>query len=263
MALSAKQRMEIESLLNKKIENKLKRYARETTSMPFLSRLVQDSEKVAAYSFIHSIATTLGMSIYEDVSVIIARDTATECFRNYGIGGVLSKEQKSLISNIIAELRNGERKANIAQEIDEVLSASAEGGTYHKEGNKVDFYMLRDDIEYYFEIKTVKPNIDVFTKSKTKLLEWIARKRKGVKVFLAFPYNPYAPEPYNRFTIQNMMDHPNDFLVGEEYWDFLGGKGTYEDLLEVFDLVGKNYRGRILDKIKLVAHVKVEENKNI
>ena len=159
MALSKEQKQEIQFLLEKKIDNKLKKYARESTSMPFLSRLIQDSEKVAAYSFIHSIATTLGMSIYEDVSVIITKNTAKECFRNYGIGGVLSKDQKSVISSIIAGLRNGERKANIAIETKEVLNASSDNGTYHKEGNKVDFYMLRNGKEYYFEIKTVKPNI--------------------------------------------------------------------------------------------------------
>lgn len=263
MPLTKEQKTEIENLLSKKIEDKLKRYARETTSMPFLSRLVQDSEKVAAYSFIHSIATTLGMSIYEDVSVIIARRKADECFRNYGIGGVLSKKQKSVISNIITELRNGERKADIRKEIKEVLASPSAGGTYHKEGNIVDFYMIRNGKEYYFEIKTVKPNIDVFTKSKAKLLEWVARRRKTINVYLAFPYNPYAPEPYARFTMQNMMDHPNDFLVGEEYWNFLGGKDTYSELLEVFDAVGKSYRNKILDKVRLVAKAKVGEYKNI
>ncbi len=80
--------------------------------MPFLARLIQDNEKIASYSFIHSLATALGMSIYEGVSVILASKTSDECFRNYGVGGVLSKAQK-----------------------------------------------------------TVKPNIDVFEKSKTKLLE--------------------------------------------------------------------------------------------
>jgi hypothetical protein len=263
MSLSKEQRQEISDLLIVKIENKLKKYARETTSMPFLSRLVQDSEKVAAYSFIHSIATTLGMSIYEEVSLIIAKNSAKESFTKYGIGGVLSKDQKSTISNIIRDLRNGTRKADIKKETKEILSASADDGSYHKDGNVVDFYMFRDGIEQYFEIKTVKPNIDVFVKSKTKLLEWVAKKRKPVRVVLAFPYNPYAPEPYERFTIQNMMDHPNDFLVGEEYWDYLGGKDTYRDLLNVFDTVGKDYKEKILEKIKQVAEIKVSDDKNI
>ena len=72
--------------------------------MPFLARLIQDNEKIAAYSFIHSLATTLGMSIYEDVSVIIASETSQECFRNYGVGGAISKAQKTVINNIVAKL---------------------------------------------------------------------------------------------------------------------------------------------------------------
>ncbi|MFA6862456.1 MAG: TdeIII family type II restriction endonuclease, partial [Dysgonamonadaceae bacterium] len=62
MALSENQKQQIKKLLSKKIEAKLKSYGRETTSMPFLARLIQDNEKIAAYSFIHSMATTLGMS---------------------------------------------------------------------------------------------------------------------------------------------------------------------------------------------------------
>jgi hypothetical protein len=89
MALSLNQKNKITQLLTNKIENKLKSYGRESTSMPFLARLIQDNEKIAAYSFIHSLATTLGMSIYEDVSVIIASESSEECFRNYGVGGVL------------------------------------------------------------------------------------------------------------------------------------------------------------------------------
>jgi len=106
--------------------------------------------------------------------------------------------------------------------------------------------------------KTVKPNIDVFKESKIKLLEWVARKRKVIEVFLAFPYNPYHPAPYSRFTMQNMMDFPNDFLVGEQYWDLLGGKGTFVDLLRIFDDVGKNYKRRIEEKIIEVAKKKIE-----
>ena len=95
MGLNSQQTEQIKVLLRKKIENKLKKYGRETSSMPFLARLIQDNEKIAAYSFIHSVATTLGMSIYEDVSVIIGKRNSTECFRNYGVGGVISKQQNS------------------------------------------------------------------------------------------------------------------------------------------------------------------------
>ena len=73
------QKKEIDTLISSKIENKLKNYGRESTSMPFLARMIQDSEKIATYSFIHSISTSLGMSIYEEVSEIIAKPNCDEC----------------------------------------------------------------------------------------------------------------------------------------------------------------------------------------
>ncbi|MGD8781130.1 MAG: TdeIII family type II restriction endonuclease [Ignavibacteria bacterium] len=258
MSLSPNQKKKIKTLLSKKLKEKLKSYGRETTSMPFLARLIQDNEKIAAYSFIHSLATTLGMSIYEDVSVIIASENSTECYRNYGVGGVLSKEQKSTINRIVSALRNGSRNADIILEKKEVLQSSSANGEFQKSGNIADFFMIRDGIEHYFEIKTVKPNIDVFEKSKTKLLEWVARCRKDVNVFLAFPYNPYHPQPYSRFTEVGMMDAPNDFLIGEEYWDFLGGENTFPELLETFDEIGKEFKEELNKKFKTIAKEKYD-----
>lgn len=258
MSLNEQQKTSIIKLLAEKLDEKLIKYGRESSSMPFLARLIQDNEKIAAYSFIHSMATTLGMSIYEEVSVILAKENSEESFRNIGVGGLLSDDQKSIINSIVKDLRNGDRKADIEIEMQEILRTSSENGTYQKSGDVADFYMKRDGQEYYFEIKTSKPNIDIFEKSKTKLLEWIARKRKPVKVFLVFPYNPYHPKPYSRFTESGMMDHPNDFLIGEEYWNFIGGKNTFPELLETFDEVGKEFKNRIEKKFKEIAKDKID-----
>ena len=64
MALTNNQKQKIRNLLSKKIENKLKSYGRETTSMLFLARLIQDNEKIAAYSFIHSFRSKAQMKIW-------------------------------------------------------------------------------------------------------------------------------------------------------------------------------------------------------
>lgn len=258
MPLSDAQKQRITELLSNKIEKKLASYGRETISMPFLSRLIQDNEKIAAYSFIHSLATTLGMSVYEDASVIIASEHCEEAFRNYGVGGVLSGNQETVITNIVSALRNGDRQANISQEKKEVLQASTENGEFKKSGNIADFYMKKNGAEYYFEIKTVKPNIDVFEKSKTKLLEWVARKRSPVHVYLAFPYNPYHPQPYHRFAEVGMMDAPNDFLVGDQYWDFIGGENTFPALLDVFNKVGLKYKNQLNEKFAAIAREKLD-----
>lgn len=81
MSLSEQQKDDILSFLDTKIQSKLKKYSRESSSMPFLTRLMQNAEYVAAYSFIHSLVTTLGMSLYEEIAVILARESAEESFK--------------------------------------------------------------------------------------------------------------------------------------------------------------------------------------
>lgn len=258
MPLTKFQKKEIDTLISSKIDSKLKTYGRETSSMPFLARIIQDNEKIAAYSFIHSISTSLGMSIYEDVSIIIANPHCDECFKKYSVGGVISQDQKTVIGAIVRELRNKKRKPNIKKEIQAILKADRTSTNPQKSGDIADFYMKRKGKEFYFEIKTTKPNIDVFEKSKTKLLEWTARKRKKIYPYLAFPYNPYHPKPYERFTQVNLVRINEDFLVGEKYWDFLGGKNTFQQLLDVFDKVGKRYKEKLIKKFKDVAREKID-----
>ncbi|MCZ7622791.1 MAG: TdeIII family type II restriction endonuclease [Candidatus Kuenenia sp.] len=55
-----------------------------------------------------------------------------------------------------------------------------------------------------------------------------------------------------------MMDHPNDFLIGEEYWNLLGGNKTFQELLDVFDKVGKQFKAKLQEKFKQVAKDKLD-----
>ena len=42
-----------------------------------------------------------------------------------------------------------------------------------------------------------------------------------------------------------MLDLENELKVADEFWDFLGGKGTYKDLLDCFERVGIELRDEI------------------
>ncbi len=97
--------------------------------------MIQDSRRVASYSFIHSIATSLGMSIYEEVSQILVEDSYEECFRKYDLGSVLSEEQKSVIDNIIRKLRNGERPPDYEKDMGVILNASSKECKQQKGGS--------------------------------------------------------------------------------------------------------------------------------
>ena len=230
MVLSKKQTEEIKNLLGSKLYNKLDKYARETTAMPFLAKLMQDSEKVAAYSFIHSLAITLGMSVYEQVSKIIAEPHFEEVKTAFDVEGEITNEENKIITKILQEIKNKSGKVDKEKEIKEILECKKESGRKIKV--RADLFLKKGNDEYYIEIKTAKPNIDVFAKSKEKLLQWVALRKKKVNTILAIPYNPYHPEPYARFTMQGYLDEEKELYVAEKFWEFLGGKGTYEEVLE-------------------------------
>ena len=42
-----------------------------------------------------------------------------------------------------------------------------------------------------------------------------------------------------------MLDLEHELKVGDEFWDFLGGKGAYNDLLYCFEQVGIELRDEI------------------
>ena len=254
MALNKNQVKEIKELLRSKISEKLTNYSRETTSMPFLVKLMQDSEKVAAYSFIHSLATMLGMSIYEKIAKIIASSNYDTAEVGYDVIGKISDEENTTISKILQEIKNGARKVDKEKETKEILKCKSNDGREIK--IRADLFLRKGNEEYYIEIKTAKPNIDVFAKSKQKLLEWITLRKKRVNTILAIPYNPYHPEPYSRFTVQGYLDD-KELYVADRFWDLIGGEGTFSEVLEIFDRVGQEFKDKIQSKIGEVAKEKM------
>lgn len=42
-----------------------------------------------------------------------------------------------------------------------------------------------------------------------------------------------------------MIDIKNELKVAHEFWDFLGGNGAYDDLLDCFELVGIDLQDEI------------------
>ncbi len=45
--------------------------------------------------------------------------------------------------------------------------------------------------------------------------------------------------------MKGMLDLNHELKVAEEFWDFLGGKGAYEDLLDCFERAGIELRPEV------------------
>jgi len=166
---------------------------------------------------------------------------------------------KQLVDLIMRELRSASRKPDKDKEVKEILSLAQKGEMGKKLKKRVDLFVIdKDGVENYFEIKSAKPNINEFTGIKKQLLDWVAMRgsidpKVKIKTIVAIPYNPYEPQQYERWTLQGLFDLKTEVLVGAEFWDLLGGKNTYEDLLTVFEEAGKELYSEIDTKMKQVG----------
>jgi len=140
---------------------------------------------------------------------------------------------------------------NKPQEIEKIRAVCQKDEMKVVKPTKIDLKLIgHDNTVYLFDIKTAKPNAGGFKEFKRTLLEWVAttlavNPTAKVQTIIAIPYNPYEPQPYNRWTMRGMLDLENELKVAEEFWDFLGGKGAYNELLGCFEKAGIELRPEI------------------
>lgn len=250
MALSKDQINSVEEILKLSLRNKFKNYKPEPASMPFHTRLL-GKDRLALYSFIHSLNTNFGTSIFEPVGLALAQKNFKQADSQTVVGNYISKEAQNTIQKIIDGLTTAESVPDKENEINMIRKVCQQGKMIKVKPTRVDLIMESQTGEYFlFDIKTAKPNAGGFKEFKRTLLEWVAiflavKPNAKINTLIAIPYNPYEPEKYNRWTMRGMIDLNKELVVADEFWDFLGGKNTYNDLLKSFERVGIELRNEI------------------
>jgi hypothetical protein len=247
--MDRKVRDEIKALLLSKLLGKLEGHAPESEYKPFFDAIFNKKQVMLA-SLIQSFYTSFGMSIYEQIAVILAIGQGNHAERQYKLLGQIDPKTNSLIDKMDVDLRAGKIKGNANGEIESIRNSIKSSKADRHPDSVVDLYIKTPkNEEYYFGITTVKPNKEGFETHKRKLLNWIALRlsqnnKANIHVATVLPYNPYYPEPYKRFGSSTLFDK-SQFLVQEEFWDFIGGKGTFEELITICKEVGAVLRKKI------------------
>jgi hypothetical protein len=253
MGLKKQVKKTINELLTTTIRSKLTNYNPETDYKPFHHRLL-GKDRYAIYSFIQSINTTFGMSIWEQVAVILAQGTGSTVKRQYKLLGKIDKNTENLLNDLHYKLRKGEIEPDKTSETDQIRESIKKGEKLEDPDSTVDLFFCRDNEFNYFDITTVKPNIKEFATLKLKLLRWTALslsidKNRNVFSRLAIPYNPYYPDKYERWTLKGLYDIENsEILIGKHFWNFTANDDIYNELLDIFQDVGEELREEINEK---------------
>ena len=203
--------------------------------------------------FERSFSTKLGMT-FEEVAKLIAQDYHAEAVRGYTVRGNVSTEAIRTIESIINTIGSGGMKRNFHDLVNEVLGTSTAGGEIRT--RIADLYIKnRKGEEYFFEIKSPKPNKGQCLEATDRLLQIHAIKRLAsqINTFYAMAYNPYGDDKkqYNHSFAKNYMDLNNQVLIGKEFWDLVGGDSSYEEVLKIYQEVGKEKGPDMIDQLAL------------
>lgn len=252
MTITPEKKYLVKEALKTSLTKKFETYHPETENMPFHYRLL-GKDRMALFSFIQSLNTTFGTSIYEPVAKELAQGRFKRVQTQADPHNYISSDAQAVIQSIVDDISTTAREPDKEKELNEIRKVCSSGTLKFIKLRKIDV-LVQDNNDNIFcmDIKTVKPNIGNFEDYKRMLLSWagaeMARNPNiNIQTIIAIPYNPYEPEPYNRWTMRGMFDLKKEILVAEELWDFLGGAGAYQGLLDCFEMAGIELRPVIDD----------------
>ena len=202
--------------------------------------------------FERSFSTTLG-SMFEVTAELIGEQNFAESKRRLDVVGHMSNAARAGIDGIVDAIRTDKFKGRYSDYVDMIVSS------FHakqiRQSVQADLY-LRDhqNNELFFEMKSPKPNLDQCISVTRKFLEIHAIRRSGppkVRTYYAMSYNPFGTRQAYKWSIsRNYLDLDTQVLLGPEFWNLLGGNGTYEEVLEIFSEVGSEHRTTLLRILK-------------
>lgn len=220
-------------------------------SKPLYAALVPDEIFKGAH-FERRFVTPFG-GVWEKLAQVVAQEAHGHCLLGHSINGVVGNESLRRIQEVLNNLEHhtkGEEKTkpNWAKELEYIKQG---GGEPIPVSVTCDIFIHNEktNVKYAFELKAPLPNSDQTKVSKEKMFKLLAMNPKQVDfAYYALAYNPYGKKEDYKWTFPKRwfnMQADESVLIGDEFWDLIGGKGTYKIFINEVNKLGKEYRERI------------------
>jgi hypothetical protein len=220
-------------------------------SKPLYAALVPD-EIFKGSHFERRFVTPFG-NVWEKLAQVVAEEAHGNCLMGHSIDGVVGSESLRRIQEVLNGLEHNKKGANkISPDWKKEIKYIKEG-----KGKSIPVSVVCDifihnettNTRYAFELKAPLPNSDQTKVSKEKMFKLLAMKPKKVEYsFFALPYNPYGKKEDYAWSFPMRwfnMQQDESVLIGNEFWDLIGGSGTYDNFIKEVNSIGKEYRERI------------------
>jgi len=220
-------------------------------SKPLYAALVPD-EIFKGSHFERKFVTPFG-GAWEKLAIVAANKGLGFGARAVSITGNINRERLRRIQQVLNTLEHpakGKRvKPNWDGELKFILSGKSTKLTPTTVISDVYVEDRKENKKYSFELKAPLPNSDQTKVSKEKILKLYSMEPMQVNAaYYALPYNPYGKRADYRWGVPMRwfnMREDKAVIIGDEFWEKIGGLGTYKAFITAVNEIGKEYKDRI------------------
>ena len=259
MADSQEMKLAIQSVIKIMMDKVMKRVLntdpfikeKHQADKPLYAALIPD-EIFKGSHFERRFVTPFGKA-WETLAVVAAKEGLGYGVVGHSISGTVKEERLRRITQVLNKLEHPEEgRKRIKPDWNKELAFILEGG-----GEDIPVTIVCDvyaedranNKKYAFELKAPLPNSDQTKVSKEKILKLHSMEPLKVDgAYYALPYNPYGRRenyawgfPARWFN----MREDEVVLIGNEFWEKIGGTGTYQSFIDAVNEIGKEYKERI------------------
>jgi hypothetical protein len=208
---------------------------------PFHDALVPGIGLLSERSF----STRLG-NLHEAVAEAIGREQHLDARRAYDLSGSIPVLTREFITQRVLQLERRQVAPDAAYEREQIRMHFGDEVTAATRADL--FIRTRAGEEHYFEIKSAKPNKGQCIEMKQRLMTAFAiRRAHNAFSWWGVPYNPYGRGTYRHAYALPFFDFDSDAMLGPVFWDFVGGAGTYDELLALYVEVGRAFAAELAE----------------
>ena len=241
-------RDQIEKEFENCVDGVIARMREPGTYQPFHSALLSD-EILFWSRFERSFSTSFGQRVVEELVRIVAiANGADDAKRQVTTIVNLDSAHLIAIEEHMQRIRDGHYITPPWRETVEEILAVRPIGKRSSIRIISDVWWLKNGVDHYISLKTVKPNIDQTAVAKKDCLQ-LTIGNPGCQTYFGLPYNPYGERrsAYAHNPPRKIFDFQHDpvVLIGRDLWDTIGGLGCYDEILDIVQRVGQKTKQAI------------------
>lgn len=222
---------------------------------PFHAAIIPP-ELLRINAFERGFSTSLG-STFEECARLIGSEHHKKSERQYSISGYVPIAGMNEIERQVRRFEHAAEEKGHKPTMDEMIASvlnAKSTDTISLTINADVYFMTHNNNEYFFEIKSPMPNKGQCLEILQRLLRFHLIKKKprpAAGAYFCMGYNPYGPtkDLYKWSFAKTYFPLQEASYIGYEFWNVVGGRSAYKDLISIYQEVGREKMKYMLDSL--------------